>query len=353
MAGPRAGGHGVKTWIELAERGLAPDGLIRFGARHLIAGRLREEHRDDPERASERQAELLATLRTAPVAVETAAANRQHYEVPAEFFRLVLGPWLKYSAGYWPGGVHTLADAETAMLELYARRAGLEDGMGVLDLGCGWGSFALWASARYPRSHILAVSNSASQKAFIDARARTLGLGNVTVRTADVNVLDLDERFDRVISVEMFEHVRNHAALLGRIHDWLVPGGKLFVHIFCHRHLLYPFALEGEGNWLGRHFFTGGLMPARDTLLHFQDRLRIERRWELSGAHYRKTARAWLDNVDENRSAAAGALGGVDGRAGRRAVQRWRMFFMACEELFGWRGGGEWLLAHYLFGRRG
>ena len=340
--------------LGLAERGLVPDPLIRFGARRLIGARLRQEHCTDVESASERYAALLDELRESPVALQTAAANRQHYEVSDEFFHLVLGPLLKYSACYWPPGVHTLADAESAMLELYARRAGLEDGTRILDLGCGWGSFTLWAAARYPNASLLAVSNSSSQRTVIENRARALGLDNVRVRTADVNELQLEERFDSVVSIEMFEHVRNYSTLLERIGGWLAPGGKLFVHIFCHRHLMYPFETEGDGNWLGRHFFTGGLMPARDTLLHFQDSLRIELRWELSGDHYSKTARAWLANLDASRAGAIRALGGdADSPAARRAVQRWRMFFIACEELFGWRGGSEWLIAHYRFGRRG
>ena len=344
----------MKGLLDLAERGLVPDPLIRVGARRLIGARLRQEHRNDVERASERYRALLDELRASPVALQTVAANRQHYEVPVEFFRLALGPQLKYSACYWPCGVGTLADAESAMLELYARRAGLRDGMRILDLGCGWGSFTLWAAARYPNASVLAVSNSSSQRTAIESRARALGLENVRVRTADVIELQLEERFDSVVSVEMFEHMRNYSTLLKRIAGWLTPGGKLFVHIFCHRHLMYPFETEGASNWLGRHFFTGGLMPARDTLLHFQDNLRIERRWELSGEHYKKTARAWLENLDANRAAAVNTLGGeADPPAARRRVQRWRMFFIACEELFGRRGGTEWLVAHFRFCRRG
>ena len=338
----------------MAERGLVPDPLMRFGVRRLLGARLRQEHRDDAESASRRYGEMLDDLRASPVAKETAAANRQHYEVPDGFFRIVLGPRLKYSACYWPPGVRTLANAETAMLELCAQRAGLADGMHILDLGCGWGAFTLWAAVRYPSARILAVSNSKSQKQVIETQAQVLGLDNVRVRTADVNHLQLDERFDRVVSIEMFEHVRNYSTLLERISSWLTPHGKLFVHIFCHRHLMYPFAPEGDANWMGRHFFSGGLMPARDTLLHFQEHLRSERRWELSGEHYRKTAHAWLDNLDAQRDAAAAALAVGNGdAAARRLVRRWRMFFIACEELFGWRGGSEWLVAHYRFGRNG
>ena len=342
----------MKTLLELSERGLVPDPLLRFGTRHLIGAQLRRECRDDAERASRRYGELLEDLRVSPSAMEVAPANRQHCEVPERFFRLVLGPRLKHSACYWPPGVETLADAESAMLELYARRAGLENGMRILDLGCGWGAFTLWAAARYPCSSILAISSSVSQKQAIDAHSRALGLDNVRVWTADVDDLQLDGRFDRVISIEMFERTRNYSALLEHISGWLVPHGKLFVHIFCHRHLMYRLGADRDGDWMMRHCFTGGLMPARDTLLHFQDRLRIERRWELSGEHYGKTARAWLDNLDAGREAAARALGGNLAEA-RRSVRRWRMFFIACEELFGWRGGSEWLVAHYLFRRRG
>ena len=341
----------MNALLELAERGLVPDALVRIGARRLIANRLRQERAGDAEDASKRYGELLEELRSSPVAMETEAANEQHYEVPDEFFRLVLGPRLKYSACYWPAGVRDLAEAENAMLELYAARAGINDGMRILDLGCGWGALTLWVAERYPNSTVVAVSNSASQKYVIEARARASGLANVRVLTADVNDLNLDARFDRVISVEMFEHVRNYSKLLGRIAGWLAPQGKLFVHIFCHRYLMYPFETDGDANWMGRHFFTGGLMPARDTLLHFADRLRIERRWELSGVHYQKTARAWLQNLDANRGAVFSALGAAeDSDAARRAMQRWRMFFIACEELFGWRAGNEWLIAHYLFG---
>ena len=341
----------MKTLQELSERGLVPDPLLRFGTRRLIGARLGRECRDDAERASRRYEELLEDLRSSAPAIEAVPANPQRCEVPEGFFRLVLGPRLKHSACYWPPGVETLADAESAMLELCARRAGLEDGMRILDLCCEWGAFTLWAAARYPCSSILAVSSSLSQKRVIDARARALGLDNIRVWIADVKDLQLDGRFDRVISIEMFECMRDYSALLERISGWLMPHGKLFVHMFCHRHLMYRLGSDGDGNWMVRHCLTGELMPARDTLLHFQDRLRIERRWELSGEHYGKTARAWLGNLDAKRAAAIGALGGDPAEA-KRSVRRWRMCFITCEELFGWRGGSEWLVAHYLFRHR-
>ncbi len=370
--------------LRAAERGFLPDALIRLGTRHLLGARLRQEGADDVEAASARYAEVLDALRQGPIAVATHEANAQHYEVPTAFFAQVLGPRLKYSAGYWPSGTHTLADAEDRMLALCAERAGLADGQRILDLGCGWGAFALWAGARYRRSRIVAISNSSSQKAYIDRRAIEMGLDNVEVRTADINQLaagasasrdeaapastlepqrriddDLNRRFDRIVSVEMFEHVRNYPALLAGIAQWLKPEGKLFVHIFGHWRLMYPFETEGGANWMGHHFFTGGLMPAQDTLLHFQDHLSIERRWLLSGRHYQKTARAWLRNLDANGKAVRMALNPASAASAPSKVssriqrQRWRMFLMACEELFGWNNGNDWLVCHYLFNNRG
>lgn len=343
----------MSALIDLAESGSVPDPFVRAGIRRLVAMRLKEESADDPEARDDRCRHLLAELASSRIALATDEANAQHYEVPAGFFRLVLGRHLKYSCGYWGPGAASLDDAEQAMLALYAERAELADGQRVLDLGCGWGSFTLWAAERYPRSAFTAVSNSGGQRIFIEEQARLRGLDNVRVITADVNGLNFTERFDRVISVEMFEHVRNYAQLLQRIAGWLDDDGRLFVHIFCHRNLLYPFEAQGDANWMARYFFTGGLMPAADTLLFFQDHLRARARWTVSGAHYRDTARAWLDNLDRNRSAVRLALEPAYGAADiERWVQRWRMFFMACEELFGHRQGTEWQVCHYLFDKR-
>ncbi len=343
----------MSVLVELAESERLPDPLLRLGIRRLVKQRLKDERLDDPEAQSERYQRLVAELRGSRIALDTDLANQQHYEVPAGFYAAVLGRHLKYSGCYWEKGAQDLDTAEDHMLGLYAERAQLIDGQDVLDLGCGWGSFTLWAAQRFAGSSFTAVSNSASQRAFIEAQAESRGLKNVQVITADVNDLSLDRQFDRVVSVEMFEHVRNYALLLNRISGWLKDEGKLFVHIFCHRNLMYPFETEGDGNWMARHFFTSGLMPAADTLLYFQNDLHIERRWNVSGKNYQRTARAWLDNLDTRREEAAAALQDIYGDSEiPRCIQRWRMFFMACEELFGYRGGREWLVCHYLFSKR-
>lgn len=338
--------------IDLAERGLLPDWMIRHGIRRLLRQRLRDEFDHDPEAAGARTQALIDELASSAIAIETDAANEQHYEVPAEFYRLALGPHLKYSSGYWPEGVSSLEQAEQAMLAASCEQAELDNGQRILELGCGWGSLTLWMASQYPDSQITAVSNSASQRRWIESRALELGLHNLEVITCDVNQLELEDRFDRVVSVEMFEHVRNYRELLRRIAGWLNPGGKLFVHIFCHRYLAYPFETEGEDNWMGRYFFTGGLMPAADTLLHFQDDLALESRKLYAGTHYAKTARAWLDNVDSRRSEAGQVMQSIHGESGHLWLQRWRMFFMACEELFADDHGRRWLVAHYRFKRR-
>jgi cyclopropane-fatty-acyl-phospholipid synthase len=337
--------------IDLCERGLLPDALTRLGIRRLSAQRLREEGANDLEAADARFRRLLDELRQSPIAIETAAANEQHYEVPTRFFELCLGKRLKYSSCYYATGTEDLDTAEEAMLALYGERAELADGQRILELGCGWGSLTLWMAQRYPNARITGVSNSRTQREHILAQAARRGLGNVEIITCDVNRLELPEHgFDRAVSIEMFEHMRNYQHLLGRVSRWLVPGGKLFVHIFCHRSLMYPFETEGEDNWMGRHFFTGGLMPSADTLLHFQDDLSIEQRWLLSGRHYERTANQWLENQDRNRDEVMAVLTEAYGAAeAARWHQRWRMFWMACAELFGYSGGNEWGVAHYRF----
>lgn len=325
---------------QIVDSGWVPEPVLRAGIRAVCALRLRQERRRDPGYHQR----LIAELRGSDIAIATASANAQHYEVPAAFFARVLGPHLKYSSCYWPAGVDTLGAAETAMLGLTAERAGLTDGQAVLDLGCGWGAFTLWAAAQYPRSQFTAISNAQSQRDFIAAQAKLRGLANVTVKTADVRTLELPAAgFDRVVSIEMFEHMRNYQALLRRIAGWLRPGGALFVHVFAHRHHAYPFEDAGASDWMAREFFTGGIMPSAGLLRHFQDDLQIAQEWQLDGTHYARTAEAWYQNLMAHRAEVAEILGDA------AKLQRWRVFFLACAELFGYRGGREWLVAHYRF----
>ncbi len=336
--------------LGLAERGLMPDAMLRAGIRRMCAQRLGEESAGGPEAISQRFRQQIKILRESPVAIHTDAANRQHYELPPAFFQHCLGPRLKYSSCYYPTGGETLAEAENAMLHLYGERATLADGQDVLELGCGWGSLTLWMAQRYRNSRITAVSNSRPQREFIEARCRERGLDNVRVITCDVNELELDaDRFDRCVSIEMFEHMRNYDTLLARISQWLRPGGALFVHIFCHKTLLYPFETQGDDNWMGRHFFTGGLMPSADTLLWFQRKLRIEQRWLVDGTHYQRTANHWLAEQDRHRDIVMPVLREAYGDAAGLWFQRWRMFWMACAELFGYDHGREWMVGHYRF----
>lgn len=329
--------------IELAETGLIPDSLVRLGIRRLLGRRLAKVTPDDLAR-------FVADLSASPLAVETDAANRQHYEVPAEFFQQVLGPRLKYSACLFPATDATLAQAEEAMLRQTCLRAEIEDGMSILELGCGWGSLTLWIAEQFPACDVTAVSNSASQRRFIERRAGDIGLTNVRVITADMREFATDRRFDRVVSVEMFEHMRNFELLFRRVSNWLSDDGKTFVHVFCHRDTPYLFETEGAANWMGRHFFTGGMMPSEGLFSRFAADLKIERQWRVNGLHYWRTCEAWLRNLDRHRtSILARFRQDLSSREARKSVQRWRIFFMACAELFRYRGGDEWFVAHYLF----
>lgn len=340
--------------IDFAETGLVPDAIVRLGIRSLLNRRLRSipgTEQADPARAL---AAFTAQLRNSPLAVATDAANLQHYEVPAEFFELVLGPQLKYSACFFSTKHTSLAEAETEMLRQTCVRAEIEDGLRVLELGCGWGSLTLWMAEHFPNCEITAVSNSASQREFIERRAGERGFANIHVITADMRDFSTDKRFDRIVSVEMFEHMRNYELLFRRVGRWLKPEGKCFAHVFCHRDTPYLFETEGASNWMGRHFFTDGIMPSEDLFSHFDDDLAIQRQWRVNGLHYWRTCEAWLDNLDRNRAAILARFRQdlTPGEA-KTSLQRWRIFFMACAELFRHRRGEEWFVAHYRMAKTG
>jgi cyclopropane-fatty-acyl-phospholipid synthase len=347
--------------IQLAEKRWLPDPVIRYGMRRMLRDRLEQERSLAGGKYEEALDRFADRQRQSVVTIETHRANEQHYEVPAKFFELVLGSRLKYSCGLWgeaaDGGVpakaseNDLLDAsEEAMLRLTCQRAGIENGMRILELGCGWGSLSLWLAEHFPDCQIISLSNSSSQKRYIDEKCERHGFRNVNVITADVGTFDTDKVFDRVVSVEMFEHVRNHENLLSRISRWLVPDGRLFVHIFCHRNLAYTFETEGEENWMGRHFFSGGIMPAEDLFLRYQKDLTVQDKWWISGLHYAKTCEAWLSRLDDQMPAVKHALTNPSSEdCSDVIVQRWRMFFMACAELFKFEHGEQWGVGHYSF----
>jgi cyclopropane-fatty-acyl-phospholipid synthase len=331
-----------------------PDFMIRMKIRSLLKLRLKEEDKGNVEAQQAHLMQLIAELKASPIAIETAAANEQHYEVPTEFYRYCLGKHLKYSSGYWKPGVHDLDTSERDMLELTCERAGLQDGQHVLELGCGWGSLSLFMAAKFPKSSFVVVSNSKTQKIYIDEEAKKRHISNLEVRTININNFSIEQKFDRVVSVEMFEHMRNYQKLMKLVADALKPDGKLFVHIFTHKTFAYKFEVKDETDWMSQYFFTGGIMPSDDLLLYFNEELSIRDHWHVSGMHYSKTSEAWLQNMDRHKKEIIPLFEQTYGKENAmKWFVYWRIFYMSCAELWKFNKGDEWIVSHYLFEKKG
>jgi len=346
---------GIKAKVfGLAERGLIPDALVRAGIRNMSQETGAAARCATPEEREDRMSAWVAQMNESPIALAPVESNEQHYEVPSAFFGEVLGPHRKYSCAYWAEGTTSLAQAEAEGLERTCANAGLVDGQKILELGCGWGSLSLFMAARYPNAQITAVSHSRTQRETILGLADARGLNNIEVITCDMNDFEPPEpgSYDRVVSVEMFEHMRNYGLLLKRISTWLKPGGKLFVHVFCHKETAYPYVDSGDpSDWMTRHFFAGGMMPSDDLLTRFQDDLKLEEQWRWNGSHYGKTSEAWLELMDRRKATAYPILADTYGDEVKVWWGRWRIFFMACAEFFALNGGEEWYVSHYRFER--
>lgn len=346
----------ISQFIKAMEKGQIPDSAIRFGIRKLCKDRLDELQTDSLELKTDKARLYRQSLIESPLAVHTNKANEQHYEVPAEFYLHSLGKNLKYSSCFWNADTKSLDEAEELALSISVERAQIQDGMRILELGCGWGSLTLYMAKKFPNSKIVAISNSASQKTHIDSEAKKRGLSNILILTRDISQLEslaLEfESFDRVMSIEMFEHFKNYELLLSKISDVLTPQGKLFVHIFTHKEYSYPFETEGEDNWMGKYFFTGGQMPSHQLLMTFQKDLFLKDNWAWDGTHYQKTSNAWLENMDRNADKIKPVFDKVYGNESIQWFNRWRVFFMACAELFGYEKGQQWGVSHYLFEKR-
>ena len=342
-------------WYDkLIEKNKVPDFLLRKGIRNLLKQRLNDEHKGNVETQQAHLMALIEHLKASPIAVNTADANQQHYEVPTEFYQYCLGKNLKYSSAYWNKGVTDLNAAEDDMLELTCRRAELTKGQHVLELGCGWGSLSLFMARKFPESTFKVVSNSRTQKMYIDKEAKNRGINNLTVITADMNTFTIDEQFDRVVSVEMFEHMRNYSLLMKKVASFLKPDGKLFIHIFTHKEYAYLFEVRDDTDWMSKYFFTGGIMPSDDLMLYFNDDLVVENHWHVNGTHYGKTAEAWLKNMDSRKTRIMPLFKQTYGNDdAQKWWVYWRLFYMACAELWNYDEGNEWIVSHYIFHKAG
>ena len=337
-------------WYDsLIDSGIVPDFLLRAGVKAGFSILKKEKNMTIEER-QEYMMDLVESLKTQPAALRTTDTRRQHYEVPTDFFKIILGNYMKYSSCLWIDT--SLDNAEIAMLELTAGRAEIKNGMTILDLGCGWGSLSIYLAQTFPDSRITAVSHSATQKMWIDSRAADLGLDNLRVITADMNDFDPDSKYDRIVSIEMFEHMRNYRELFRRVSSWLEKEGRVFIHIFTTSGLPYFFDADSDRDWMGRNFFAGGIMPSADLFLYFPENLTIEKVWAVDGRHYEKTLLAWLSKMDNNKKQIMPVFEKTYGDDAKKWWNRWRLFFLSCAAVFGYREGKIWYVSHYLFKKK-
>jgi cyclopropane-fatty-acyl-phospholipid synthase len=343
----------INISLKLAENGILPDSLVRAGIRKLLASRLDEISADNCESGMAKLSQFVKKMNLSDIAQVPDLANAQHYEVPADFFRYCLGQHRKYSSCFWMPETKTLEEAEVLALIQTCEHADLANGQSILELGCGWGSLSLWMAEKYPNSTITGVSNSNSQREYILSTAKSRGLTNLNIITADMNLFEAPEKYDRIVSVEMFEHMRNWQLLYAKVGSWLKPQGKFFKHIFVHRNTPYLFEVNGEDDWMSQFFFSGGMMPSDDLPLHFQNEMKLLERWRWNGTHYAKTANAWLANMDANSDLISPILARTYGADNVEMWRnRWRIFYMACAELFGYENGQVWWVTHYLFEKK-
>ncbi|KAH7523850.1 (S)-coclaurine N-methyltransferase [Ziziphus jujuba] len=346
-------GATVKLALSSLERNLLPDAVIRRLTRLLLAARLRSGYKPSSDLQFSQLLRFVHSLKELPIAVETDQPKAQHYELPTSFFKLVLGKNLKYSCCYFEEKSSTLEDAEKAMMELYCERAQIKDGQTILDIGCGWGSLSLYIAQKYRNCRVTGVCNSTTQKAFIDEQCRDLKLQNVEIIVADISTFEMEATYDRLISIEMFEHMKNYKDLLKKISGWMKQDSLLFVHHFCHKAFAYHFEDVSEEDWITRYFFTGGTMPSANLLLYFQDDVSVVNHWLVNGKHYAQTSEEWLKRMDQSLSSIKPIMESTYGKdSAVKWTVYWRTFFIAVAELFGYNNGEEWMVAHFLFKKK-
>ena len=331
--------------IWLAERGWIPDFLLRIAVKFISKARIKKSS------SFSEKLDVISSLRDGPIAESTPFVNKQHYEVPPAFFEKVLGSKLKYSCSLFSDNQKSLNDAETEMLKTYIERANIRSKQEILDLGCGWGSFSLYAAQKFSNCNFTAVSNSDEQINFIKSKIQELGLTNLLALKQDINQLNLNKKFDRIVSIEMFEHMRNYKNLLQRLSNLMTDDGLLFVHIFCHRQSAYFYEIKNQWDWMTKYFFTGGIMPSKDIFEFFDEDLTVADSWEINGNHYSKTSKSWLKNIDKNSKIVKQIL---NQHYDEKNIwfNRWRIFFLACEEFFKINDGKEWFVSHYLLEKK-